>query len=238
MSISREFPQKRLFTHRFISPLTSLMQSKDELNKAYKIKLKTSMITSLALLLIIINVLPKQLKLSNKIAEVETINLGVEDIPRTEQIDRPPPPARPVVPIPTEDEDVPEDLTIESSEIDFAELPPPPPPPQKSEDEGYRFIAYDSPPEPVGGFASMLKYIKYPALAKRAGVECSVIVGVLIDKNGNAVKTVMLKNSGAELGFEEAAQFAVMKMKWKPALQRDNPIKVWVSVPVTFKLTN
>jgi periplasmic protein TonB len=214
------------------------MQSKDELNKVYNFHLRTSLITSLALLLIILNVFPKQLKISNDIAEVATIDLVVEDIPRTEQVDRPPPPARPVVPIPTEDEDVPEDLTIENSEIDFAELPPPPPPPKKSDDEGYTFIAYDSAPEPIGGFASMLKHIQYPAVAKRAGVECNVIVGVLIDEKGNCVKTVMLKDSGAELGFEEAAQNAVRKMKWKPALQRDQPIKVWVSVPVSFRLTN
>jgi protein TonB len=236
MSFSKEFPQKRLFTHRFISPLTSLMNPRVEINRTYKKELKISLIVSLFFLLFVFNVLPKQLIVFKGKAEVETIDLVVEDIPRTEQIHRPPPPARPVVPIPTEDEDVPEDLTIESSEVDFAELPPPPQPPQKSDDEGYHFIAYDSAPEPVGGFAAILRHIKYPDIARRAGVECDVIVGAFIDKNGNCIKTVMLKDTGSELGFEAAAQQAVMKVKWKPALQRDTPIEVWVSVPVSFRL--
>lgn len=236
MSLSKEFPKKRLFTHRFTSPYTSIMSSRVEANRTYKKEFKISVLISLALLLLIFNIFPKQLIGTSGAVEVETVDLVVEEIPRTEQIDRPPPPARPVVPIPTEDVDVPEDLTIGTTEVDFAELPPPPPPPQKSDNEGYQFIAYDSPPEPIGGFASLLKYIKYPEIARRSGVECHVIVGALIDVNGKCIKTVMVKDTEAKLGFAEAAQEAVMKMKWIPATQRDKKIKVWISVPVSFVL--
>jgi len=38
------------------------------------------------------------------------------------------------------------------------------------------------------------------------------------------------------MGFSEAAQKAVMLVKWKPAKQRDRAVKVWVSVPVRFQL--
>ena len=54
------------------------------------------------------------------------LDIEVEEIPPTEQIKRPPPPARPAVAIPSEDEEIPEDETIDITEINFAEIPPPP----------------------------------------------------------------------------------------------------------------
>jgi len=62
------------------------------------------------------------------------------------------------------------------------------------------------------------------------------VVGVLIDKSGNPVKTQILKSSGSDLGFEAAASKAVMAVKWRPAKQRDIPVKVWISIPVRFSL--
>jgi len=60
----------------------------------------------------------------------------------------------------------------------------------------------------------------------------------LVDEKGNTVKTQVLKSDGTKLGFEEAASRALMQMKWKPAMQRDKPVKVWISVPVRFRLTD
>ena len=53
--------------------------------------------------------------------------IELEQIPETRQERRPPPPPRPVVPIPTDSEDIPDDVTIETTELDlFDDLPPPP----------------------------------------------------------------------------------------------------------------
>ena len=49
----------------------------------------------------------------------DQIIIQMEDIPETQQIKRPPPPPRPAEPIETESEDVPDDVTIESTDIDF-----------------------------------------------------------------------------------------------------------------------
>jgi periplasmic protein TonB len=161
--------------------------------------------------------------------------IQVDEIPLTEQIERPPPPARPSVPIPTEDEDVPEDLTIEETEIDFDEEPPPAPPPPKEEEETPIFVPYDSAPDPIGGFAAIQRNLKYPEIARRAGVEGMVIIQVLIDTRGAVEKTRVVKSLGNN-GCDEAAIEAINKTKWKPALQRDKPVKVWVSIPVQFRL--
>ena len=160
--------------------------------------------------------------------------IKVEEVPLTEQVKRPPPPQRPSVPIPTESEDVPEDLTIESTEIDWKETPPPPPPPESGEETPI-FIPYDSPPEPIGGWGALRKNLVYPEIAKKAGVEGKVIIWAKIDKKGKVIKTQVMKSLG-NVGCDEAAIAAIAKTRWKPAMQRDKPVTVWVAIPVDFRL--
>ncbi len=233
-----EFPRKRLFKHYFIPPATSLMTSVEEIDRRYKYGFKRALLFGLLFQLFFFQLFPKSFVNDSDFLEVQPVDIIIENVPRTEQLTKPPPPPRPSVPIPTEDPDIPEDLTIATTDINFDELaPPPPPPPSDSEDDGYVFMAYDSPPQPIGGFASILKLIKYPEIARRANIERTVMVGALVDTQGNCIKTQILNNTGDKLGFEQAAQEAVMKVKWIPARQRDKPIKVWVAVPVVFKLS-
>lgn len=234
MEWKRRFPRNRLFTHQFISPLISLMNSREERHRRYRNGLKLGLILSLALHLALFQVFPKKMMMGSKSIEVTAKEMILERVPLTEQMAHPPPPPLPVVPIPSENPEIPEDLTLEPTELDFMELLPEPPP--LSEDEEYVFIAYDQPPRPVGGYSALLQYLEYPEMARRAGVEGTVIIGVLIDVEGNSVKTVILKSSGGKQGFDEAAQQALMKMKWIPARQREKPIQVWISVPVVFRL--
>jgi len=163
------------------------------------------------------------------------IKIEVADIPPTEQFRKPPPPPRPSVPIPTEEESVPEDLTIASTDIDMSAIPPPPPPP---EEELPVFIAYDEAPRIIGGFAALQKYLKYPRVAQQAGVEGIVFVKVLVGIDGATEQTSIIKAKPANMGFEESAMNAIQKIKWVPAKQRDRNIRVWVSIPVEFRLIN
>jgi len=48
---------------------------------------------------------------------VEQVIIENIDIPQTQQIDNTPPPARPSIPVPSDDEDIAEDLTLD--ELDF-----------------------------------------------------------------------------------------------------------------------
>jgi protein TonB len=166
------------------------------------------------------------------------VQLEVADIPPTEQIKRPPPPPRPSVAIPTEAEDVPEDETIPETELDLTELPPPPPAPKGDAiDETFVFVPYDEAPEMIGGNSALYKNLRYPEIARKAGVEGFVVVGALIDTDGKVLKTMIMKSTSPGVGFEEEAQAALMKTKWKPAKQRDRSVKVWISITVRFKLT-
>lgn len=138
--------------------------------------------------------------------------------------------------ISTEDEDIPEDETIETTDINLDELPPPPPPPiQDENDDEYVFVPYDDPPEPIGGFGAIQANLKYPPIARKAGIEGRVIVQVQIDEKGNVSRTKIAKSVGNN-ECDEAAINAIRKVRWKPASQRGKPAKVWISIPVVFQL--
>jgi protein TonB len=77
----------------------------------------------------------------------------------------------------------------------------------------------------------------YPPMALKAQIEGSVWVKVLVDKTGNVRDAVVVKPSGANAGFEEAALDAAKKGKWKPAIQNKQPVAVWASYEIKFQLT-
>jgi len=208
-----------------------------DLRAQYRRILEISLVVSLIIHIFVFRAIP-ELKTTQHQRSIELVEIVVQDMPQTEQMKRLPPPKRPAIPVPTESEDVPEDLTIESTEIniDLVKIPPPPERDSQIED-GYVFVPYDEPPQPIGGLGIIHKHIKYPEIARKAGIEATVLIGVLVSETGQSLKTQIIKSSGTELGFEQAAHDAVMKVKWKPAKQRDLPVKVWISFPIRFKLT-
>jgi protein TonB len=94
------------------------------------------------------------------------------------------------------------------------------------------FVAFEELPVAIS-----LQQPVYPAMAQKAQIEGTVTVKVLVDKNGNIRDAIVVKASGANAGFEEAALEAAMKGKWKPAIQNKQPVAVWVSYPIHFRLT-
>jgi len=71
-----------------------------------------------------------------EVAKIETI-----EVPQTQQEKIAPPPSRPAIPIESESEDIPDDVTIDDTDIDFEELPPPPPPPAAEDEAATFFVA-------------------------------------------------------------------------------------------------
>lgn len=199
---------------------------------SYRKVVEGSTIISLLILLVLFQAF-KRFDSRIELPTEDQVIIEVDEIPLTEQIERPPPPPRPAVPIPSENDDIPEDLTIEETDLDFEEEPPPPPPPPEQED--VIFVAYDTEPEPIGGMAAIQKNLVYPEIARRAGVEGTVIIQAVIDRQGNVITTTVIRSLGNN-GCDEAASDAIKKTKWKPALQRDKPVKVQVAIPVIFRL--
>ncbi len=96
------------------------------------------------------------------------------------------------------------------------------------------FVAVETMPEIIGGFASIQEKIVYPELAKLAGIEGKVYILAFIDGNGEVASARIIKGIGA--GCDEAALNAVKQTKFTPGRQRGKPVKVQVTVPIVFKL--
>ena len=96
------------------------------------------------------------------------------------------------------------------------------------------FMTVEQMPEPIGGIRAIAEKVRYPEIAKRAGIEGKVFVKALIDENGNVAGTSIIKGIGA--GCDQAAIDAVMHSKFKPGRQRGESVKVQVTIPILFKL--
>jgi len=140
---------------------------------------------------------------------------------------------RPSISVPTEDESIPEDLTISLTDFDLSDILLLSAP---SEDDDLIFVVYDKAPEIIGGFAELQRHLKYPQLAACADLEGKVFVKVLVGVDGRTEKTEIIMVKPRNAGFEESAMEAFRKVKWKLVLQRDKKVCVWISFPVMFKL--
>ena len=94
---------------------------------------------------------------------------------------------------------------------------------------------YDTPPEPIGGYSAIQKAVIYPETARESGTEGTVIVQVVVQKDGTTSDAVVLKGV-PDTGLDEAAMDAVGKISWKPALLKEKPVAVRIALPVVFRL--
>ncbi len=76
----------------------------------------------------------------------------------------------------------------------------------------------------------------YPEIARKAGIEGRVWLKLLIGKDGSVRDVIIIQESGANAGFEEAAVAAAWQSKWRPALQNKQPVALWVTYEVRFRL--
>ncbi len=101
------------------------------------------------------------------------------------------------------------------------------------EPEMYEFIPVEK--EPGVDLGKLQSLVVYPDLARRAGVEGTVVLRVLVDKDGS-VRRMVIESSDNQL-LNPAAEDAIKKYgKFTPAIQNQQPIQCWVSIPIRFRL--
>lgn len=100
-------------------------------------------------------------------------------------------------------------------------------------DDDYAAFAEEM-PSPIGGMAAIQKNVTYPSMAKQARVEGKVFLLAYIDENGGVDNVKVIKGIGA--GCDEAAASAIKKVKFNPGKAKGQPIKVKLSLTLTFKL--
>jgi periplasmic protein TonB len=168
------------------------------------------------------------------------------DVPLTVQ----PPPMQPIIPTPViietpNDEEIQEEVNInfdaevnEETEIEpvpvIAEIPE-----EKVTD--LPFDVVEEPAEPKNGFNGFYKWIaekmngKYPAQARKMGVEGKVYLNFIIAKDGSISDVKVTKGIGA--GCDELATKIMQGAPaWKPGLQRGKAVKSRFTLPITFRL--
>lgn len=78
---------------------------------------------------------------------------------------------------------------------------------------------------------------EYPRLAKTAGLEGLVWVKALVDKDGSVRDAMIYKSSGTT-SLDEAALAVAKQNRFKPAIQNNRPVAMWVTYKVSFELDN
>lgn len=181
----------------------------------------------------------------------------------------PPPPPPPVIQEVPEDillaEDQPEfvDQSIDRETKVFAPTPeptrpgppPPPPPPPPPKEEEIFVVAEDMPrfpgcedlpskkeKEQCAG-QKLLEFIyaniQYPAVARENGVEGTVVVAFVVEKDGSVADIKLLRDIGAGCGDEAQRVVKLMNAmpeRWIPGKQRGKAVRVQYNLPVKFVL--
>ncbi len=170
----------------------------------------------------------------------EQEQITMEEIQQTEQIEQPPPPPKPPVPIEVPNDEILEDdiLDLDAS-LDLNDAPailPPPPPVEEKEEEPEIFVIVEQMPELIGGYASIISEVKYPDIARRAGVEGRVTVEFVVNEQGNVQDVAVKPGYGIGAGCDEEAIRVVSQATFTPGKQRGKAVKVRMRMPINFTL--
>lgn len=77
----------------------------------------------------------------------------------------------------------------------------------------------------------------YPLMARRRGIEGTVLVRAEIKTDGACNRVELRRGSGSE-ALDQAALEAVKKWRFVPARKGTQTVVAWVDIPITFKLEN
>ena len=78
---------------------------------------------------------------------------------------------------------------------------------------------------------------RYPELARKAGVEGTVVLLIVIDREGRVGEIEVLRAPDPRFGFDLAAIEAVKQWRYQPALLAGRPVAVQASVTIEFTIS-
>jgi protein TonB len=168
-----------------------------------------------------------------------------EDIILQTQRNEPPPPPPPpqqttVIEVVEDDVEV-DDIEIDAETDDEEEIEEQAiveeEPEEEKEDEIFVFVE-DQPSFP-GGDEARIKYlqenIKYPEMAKESGIQGTVYVTFVVEKDGRITNVKVLRGIGG--GCDEEAVRIIKNMpRWKPGKQRGRAVRAQFNMPIRFVL--
>lgn len=110
---------------------------------------------------------------------------------------------------------------------------------EKSEEASFTIV--DQMPEYPGGNEAMIQYLSsnivYPDAMKKAGLQGTVFVGFIVEKDGIISEVKVLKGIGG--GCDEEAVRVISEMPaWKPGMQEGKAVRVQYTLPIKYALTS
>ncbi len=110
-------------------------------------------------------------------------------------------------------------------------------PKEEKKEQVFRHV--EQMPEFPGGEAALMKYIndniRYPVMAIENGVQGRVTVQFVVTKDGSVGNVTVLRGVDRNLD-EEAVRVCKTLPKFIPGKQNGQPVNVWFTLPVTFRL--
>ena len=110
---------------------------------------------------------------------------------------------------------------------------------KEGNDDDIIFTVVEQQAEFPGGLEAMVRFLqknmKYPAIARRMGVEGTVFVSFVIDREGVISDLQVVKGISTECDKEALRVIKIMP-PWKPGKQNGRPVKCRFVLPVKFKL--
>ncbi|MFQ5631876.1 MAG: TonB family protein [bacterium] len=200
------------------------------LRKNYSRNRDISTIIALVLCIVAIRLAAEIDAIKSFVPEVEIPLVAVENIPVTHQGKSKPPPPKPAVPIPSDSEDIPSEVTIEPIDFEFF---------VDNGDAGGGGLGDEGvgapnrvPPRPIAWVIP-----EYPEKEKKKGIKGEVKVSIQIDVSGSVVDAVVVENTtGSELCAQSAVR-AALASRFIPAKVNGVPKEDWLIMPYRFDLS-
>ena len=211
--------------------------AKADLKRTYNITLQVGLIAALLFMIGLVRInlyseppAPPPIEIQEEVV--------MEEVQITKQVETPPPPPRPPVPVEVPNDEIIEDDVVDLDlefDLDGPMDLPPPPPPQEEEEEDF-FVVVENMPVLQGGLGELQRKVKYPEMARRAGIEGRVTVQFIVNESGQVENPRVIRGIGG--GCDEAALEAVKQASFTPGMQRGRPVRVQYSLPIVFRLQN
>ena len=200
-----------------------------------------SLILSIIFTTVILHVSLPHRETPEKKVEVPPVIIQLQNIPRTRQTMIIPAPHKPYIPgsipIEVDDELIPDEITIEDTSLDLDTAPPAPPGlfipgvgAAVEENEIFEYFSVEEKP-----FINNTIIPEYPEMAKRAGVEGSVFLKVLVNQKGFVDSVEVIEGPSV---FHKSSIEAAKATTFTPAKHNDRPVSCWVIMPFRFVLEN
>lgn len=176
------------------------------------------------------------------LGQLQMEQIEEEIIPITQQQVTPPPPPPPQtieLQIVEDDKEIENEIDIKDSEADQNTQVQVVAQQEEVVEEVEIFTIVEDMPTFPGGEEALFKYlgnnIKYPQMAKEAGIQGTVFVTFVIGADGKVRDVKVLR--GIKGGCDEEAVRVVQNMpNWKPGKQRGKSVSVQYNLPIRFTL--